>query len=170
MDIITDLEKIQLITKENEEENDFFLLFLKRQNTLLIDEIVHDLNVSVSSKIDCTQCGNCCMTLMIQVEKNEIDIVAAKLNLTVNEFRNKFIETGLGDKMLMNSIPCAFLSDTKCSVYNERFSSCKEFPGLHLPHFTDRLFTVFMHYGRCPIIFNVIESLKELTSFHSSDE
>jgi hypothetical protein len=50
-------------------------------------------------------------------------------------------------------------------VYEDRFAGCREFPALHLPFFTKRLFTVMMHYSRCPIIFNVVEKLKMKTGF-----
>ena len=62
--------------------------------------------------------------------------------------------------MLMNAIPCTFLKEEKCTVYAHRFAGCREFPAMHLPNFNKRLFTTFMHYSRCPIIYNVIEGLK----------
>ncbi|MFK5088425.1 YkgJ family cysteine cluster protein, partial [Klebsiella pneumoniae] len=67
--------------------------------------------------------------------------------------------------MVINKVPCHFLSDNQCTVYEHRFAGCREFPALHLPKFFKRLFTVFMHYERCPIIFNVVEALKQKTKF-----
>jgi len=67
--------------------------------------------------------------------------------------------------MIMNKMPCHFLKENKCTVYEQRFSGCKEFPALHLPDFTERLFTTFMHFERCPIIFNVVEQLKLQLNF-----
>ncbi|MBV9989122.1 MAG: hypothetical protein JO301_15695, partial [Chitinophagaceae bacterium] len=45
------------------------------------------------------------------------------------------------------------------------FAGCREFPALHVPGFRNRLFTTFMHYERCPIIFNVMEQLKDVIGF-----
>ena len=70
----------------------------------------------------------------------------------------------------MNKIPCHFLHENKCTVYEARPTECREFPGLHKPGFIKRSFATFMHYGRCPIIFNVIEALKkELNVTHLCD-
>jgi hypothetical protein len=38
--------------------------------------------------------------------------------------------------------------------------SAENFRRLHHKGFTGRLFAMFMHYGRCPIVYNVIEGLK----------
>lgn len=102
---------------------------------------------------------------MINVEKEEIIPVAGKLALTKEEFTEKYIETGFSGKMIMNTIPCAFLEENKCNVYEERFNECREFPHLHKPNFNKRLFATLIHYSICPIIFNVVEALKIETGF-----
>jgi hypothetical protein len=66
-------------------------------------------------------------------------------------------------------MPCHFLNNNKCTVYDYRFAGCREFPALHLPNFTKRLFTTFMHYDRCPIIYNVVEGLKKETGFMNNE-
>jgi Fe-S-cluster containining protein len=71
--------------------------------------------------------------------------------------------------MIMNAIPCRFLEELSCTIYTVRFAGCREFPALHLPGFTARYFTTRMHYGRCPIIFNVLEALKKELSFFTQD-
>ena len=67
--------------------------------------------------------------------------------------------------MVISSIPCHFLQGTKCSIYEKRFEGCREFPHLDRANFTQRLFGTMMYYGTCPIIFNVIELLKEELEF-----
>jgi Fe-S-cluster containining protein len=98
---------------------------------------------------------------MINVSDTEADNVAEHLNIPRKKFDDLYIETSLGGKMIINTIPCHFLNNNTCTVYEHRFAGCREFPALHLPQFKDRLFTIFMHYDRCPIIFNVIEQLKQ---------
>jgi len=127
---------------------------------VLVDNIVQQLNNEISAKIDCTKCGNCCKTLMINVSEQEADHLSNYLQLNRTDFDVQYLEKGSNGMMLMNSIPCSFLSDTKCSVYEYRFEGCREFPAMHLPGFSKRLFTTLMHYGRCPIIFNIVEEMK----------
>ncbi len=139
-------------------------MFLKQQDALKIDEQVFALNEAITPKIDCTTCGNCCKTLMINVTESEADNLAAHLQQTRVNFDNNYLEKG-SSMMVMNAIPCSFLANNKCTVYDHRFAGCREFPALHVPDFTKRLFTTFMHYERCAIIYNVVEQLKIDTGF-----
>jgi Fe-S-cluster containining protein len=150
-------------------ENKAFVEYLQQLNASEIDDAVYELDLKISPQIDCTQCGNCCKTLMINVEEQEADIAAQSLNISRKTFDENYIEKSLGGKMVISKIACHFLVDNKCNIYLSRFAGCKEFPALHLPHIQKRLFTIFMHYGRCPIIFNVMEQLKNVVGFNAID-
>lgn len=102
---------------------------------------------------------------MVLINDPEADNLARHLGQNREDFDQAYLEKGSNGLMIMNRMPCPFLVDRKCSVYEHRFEGCKEFPALHLPHFKKRLFTTFMHYERCPIIFNVVEQLKDEMSF-----
>lgn len=132
-------------------------------NEAEVDAAVFALNQTIEPQIDCTQCGNCCKSLMVNITNEEASHAAAFLNISRTDFDEKYIEKGSHELMIINTIPCAFLSGTSCSIYSHRFAGCKEFPALHLPKFNKRLFTVMMHYNRCPIIYNVVEHLKKET-------
>jgi hypothetical protein len=161
----TSLPDIGQLATDKEEENNQFVTFLKQQDATVIDEKVHSLNKLIEPEIDCTACGNCCKSLLINVTEEEADRVAGRLHMARNKFDEQYIEKGSHGLLVMNTIPCHFLTGNKCTVYEDRFAGCREFPALHLPSFTKRLFTVMMHYNRCPIIFNVVEKLKTETGF-----
>ena len=127
--------------------------------------MVNTLQASIAPRIDCTRCGNCCKSLMVLLSETEADQLSGHLQQTRQEFDEQYLEKGSNGMMIMNRMPCHFLSENKCTVYEYRFEGCKEFPALHLPDFKKRLFTTFMHYERCPIIFNVVERLKDEMSF-----
>ena len=146
-------------------ENDRFKTFVKEHNGEQVDEKVFHLNQTISPQISCTDCGNCCKSLMVLISDAEADDLSTYLNQSRQSFDQKYLEKGSNGLMIMNRMPCHFLSDNKCTVYEHRFEGCKEFPALHLPDFKRRLFTTFMHYERCPIIFNVVEQLKDEMSF-----
>ncbi len=150
---------------EKEEENFCFKDALSNSNSIEIDNIVHALNAEITPAIDCTACGNCCRSLMINVTQPEVENLSAYLSITEDELKETYIETSLQGSMIVNTIPCHFLKGTMCSIYEHRFAECREFPGLHKTGFTERLFATFMHYGRCPIVYNVIEQLKIKTGF-----
>lgn len=134
-------------------------------NEIEVDTTVFALNQIIEPQIDCTQCGNCCKSLMVNITNEEATNAAEFLNISRPDFDEKYIEKGSHELMIINTIPCAFLTGTSCSIYSHRFAGCKEFPALHLHQFNKRLFTVMMHYNRCPIIYNVVEQLKKETGF-----
>ncbi len=161
----TDLNIIANKAQEREQENEDFRLWLKKSDPEKIDIIVHSLNDKVSNVVDCTTCGNCCKTLIINV--SPIDLYNCSLGLDMPEtvFKDKYLEESLAGNLFMNTIPCNFLSNDKCTIYENRFNECREFPHLHKTGFQDRLLGTMLHYGRCPIIYNVIEGLKLETGF-----
>lgn len=161
---------IKAIAAAKEDENDAFRLFIKNSDNNDVDRMVHALNENITPQIDCTRCGNCCKSLMINITAPEANELAAHLNMDLVAVKEKYIEESLQGQMIMNTIPCHFLSGTKCSIYEHRFNECREFPHLHKDNFRGRLFGTLMHYASCPIIFNVVESLKIATGFTHPDD
>ena len=158
-------EKASILTKEN----DRFTRFLKSQDPVIVDEMVIQIDKNITASIDCTQCGNCCKTLMINISEAEADTLAHHLQESRTYFDNQYVEKGSNGMMIINKMPCHFLDENKCTVYEHRFAGCRECPAMHLPDFTARLFTTFMHYERCLIIFNLIEQLKIALHFPKAE-
>ena len=156
------------VLKEN--ENDAFKTYLQPFSDREIDEEVNRLNETVTPQIDCLACAGCCNSLMVEVTEQELSALEIPLNKTSKQIREEYIETGLSGKMLVNQIPCAFLTGKACSIYENRFAPCHDFPHLHQKQFKSRLFSTFMYYGTCPIIYNVVEELKSVLHFHMEDE
>ena len=162
---IVDLEFIKNKAIELEAENLKFQDFLRNLDSLSLDKAVFELSEAISPKIECTDCGNCCKSLMVNIDEEEANKLSAHLGQTRAEFDEKYLDKGESGRMVVNAIPCHFLVGNSCSVYSHRFAGCKEFPAFHVPDFNKRLFTTYMHYDRCPIIFNVLETLKVESGF-----
>lgn len=161
----TDLKAISAFANDHQAENDRFSAFIKEFNDEAIDAKVQELDAIISPTISCTDCGNCCKSLMVCLNEDEANNLSSHLKMDRTSFDTQYLEKGSNGMMIMNQMPCHFLQDNKCTVYEYRFEGCKEFPALHLPHFKRRVFTTFMHYDRCPIIFNVVEQLKDEMNF-----
>ena len=161
----TDLNFIANAAAEKEEENDHFLRSLRGRNDDELDAMAHSVNKEVSSGIDCTACGNCCKSLVINVTHEEVKLLADHLQLSQGLTKERYIEESLAGNCFINTIPCHFLADNKCTIYEHRFTECRDFPHLHKPGFKARLAGTLMHYGRCPIIYNVIEEMKRELGF-----
>ena len=163
----SDLNIIATDAEIREDENYDFRMWLKNydESDIALDARVHGLNNKVSAAIDCTQCGNCCKTLVINVTLPEIDALATALSLSPEAVKEKYIEESLQGSCFMNTMPCNFLADNKCTIYQDRFTECRDFPHLHKPGFRQRLLGTLGHYGRCPIIYNVVEELKAALAY-----
>lgn len=163
-DLELDLETIEELGEKRLDENFRFRAFLKGQDPDKIDRIVHRLNREISDRIDCTTCGNCCAKLKPCITNQDIDRLSAKLEIPAQKVRDEYVETEDGDQYFKN-LPCSFLKDKKCTVYTDRPDDCRSFPHLHKPWFTSRLLGVIGNYSICPIVFNVLEKLKQELHF-----
>ena len=164
--IITDLSAIALDAQGKEDNNSLFYAFLLSAKDEDIDNQVHAINAKVETAVDCTRCGNCCRSLMINVKPEEVDSIAVLMKQPPSVIKEKYIEESMQGQLIINTIPCHFLADNKCSIYEHRFTECRDFPHLHKPGFVRRFSGTVMHYGSCPIIYNVIELLKEEMNFN----
>ena len=159
-----DLEAIARYGKTREDENFRFRTFLKGRNSDEIDKIVHRLNRDISNQIDCTSCGYCCLKLKPCMTDQDINRLSTWLNLSPDQIRDNFIENDEGEQYF-NKLPCSFLNDKKCSIYEDRPEDCRSFPHLHKEGFNFRLLGVIQNYSICPIVFNVFEGLKKELNF-----
>ena len=159
------LQTIAASASEKEEENDHFMRSLKQYDGEQLDATVHKIYTDVNAGIDCTACGNCCKTLVVNITKPEIERLAVFLNMSEEATREKYIEESLAGNTFINTVPCHFLSGTSCSIYTERFTECRDFPHLHKPGFRERFLGTLLHYPNCPIIYNTVEVLKKELKF-----
>ena len=162
--IQTDLAYIAAQADLKFSENENFRDFLRNRDFDL-DTMVPALNAVIEAQVDCTQCGNCCRSLMINVTPAEATQLADRLGQPLEMVKKTFLEESSGGQLVINAIPCHFLDNNKCSIYADRFTDCRAFPNLDKPGFSQRIFATLMHYGRCPIIYNVMEELKLQTTF-----
>lgn len=162
--IQTDLAYIAAQADLKFSENENFRDFLRNRDFDL-DTMVPALNAVIEAQVDCTQCGNCCRSLMINVTPAEATQLADRLGQPLEMVKKTFLEESSGGQLVINAIPCHFLDNNKCSIYADRFTDCRAFPNLDKPGFSQRIFATLMHYCRCPIIYNVMEELKLQTTF-----
>ena len=78
----------------------------------------------------CTQCGHCCrIEGYVWVTKSEIETLADHLDITVDEFRDKYLMR-VGKRWSLKELKnfdCVFW-DQGCTVYPVRPTQCRTFP------------------------------------------
>ncbi|HWB61903.1 MAG TPA: YkgJ family cysteine cluster protein [Chitinophagales bacterium] len=165
------LQRIDALGKLRKEENEHFRNLVRGKNAHKVDLLVQKLNKEIAPKIDCTACGNCCRGLSPYLNKGDIKRLGEGLNLSAEQVVKRYTETD-SSGVSFKHMPCKFLKENKCTVYQHRPDVCMSFPHLHKDGFITRSRRVFDNYGLCPIVFNVIEKMKQEMKFkfHQPDE
>ncbi|MBM3322739.1 YkgJ family cysteine cluster protein [candidate division WOR-3 bacterium] len=165
MQIETDLGRIRELASRRERENVEFRSRLKwcDISERRLDRIVHELHADVSKQIDCLACANCCREMSPALGPADVRRLAKTMQLTPAQFKRAFLKEAEADpgRFLFRAKPCPLLEGNRCSQYDSRPKVCAEFPFLHKPDFNHRTIMVMWNYGLCPIVFNVVERLKD---------
>jgi|SRR5687767_5130229 len=161
-ELVVDLEELKKRSEENHSAFGEFAKKVKEIPVTQFDELAHPIVADITSQIDCTQCGNCCRHQEPGVDAEEIERLAKKKNMTAENFKNDFVAWNKEGVSFLFQKPCTFLSENICSIYSDRPHSCADFPGLHRPRLKWRMKQVEENYSICPIVFNVVERLKEV--------
>ena len=165
MELVADLARIRGLARERERENQDFRRWLKGCDISehRLDRIVHELNTEISEQIDCLSCGNCCSEMSPALGPADVKRLAKAMQLTPGKFKRAFLKDAEEDpgRFLFRAKPCPLLEGNRCLQYESRPRACAEFPFLHKPDFNHRTIMVMWNYPYCPIVFNVVERLKE---------
>ena len=155
-----------------EEENWQFRSFLKGYDITVenLDVIVHQLYKDVSSNINCCSCANCCKTILPSLSKQDVKRLAKELKTSNSQLIKQYLKPSEEkDNFTFKTTPCPFLAENKCTVYSARPEDCRSYPHLQKKEFVFRLIRVIENCSVCPIVFNVVELLKEKLFFDSDD-
>ncbi len=163
-DLIRSIPLIERYSRHNEAEDERFRIYLKGHlnlSTKKLDAIVQETTDRVWKQIDCTTCANCCRTMQVIVDNDDIKRLAARSNMTVKDFTERYVSRSEDNSTCFSSSPCPFLGeDNRCTVYEDRPKACKDFPYLYEEHFTSRSWMMMDNTALCPIVFNVWQDLK----------
>lgn len=157
------LEDMASVLATKNIENIFFKKFIRTKPSSEIDALIHKHNQIISKQIDCTACANCCKKLEPGVDDAEIVQLAKYTNSSPEVFKNNFILFD-GVSCFLKTKPCMFLKENKCSIYSNRPAACADYPhlnGINLKYKS----SLWNNYSVCPIVFNVIENVKEELGF-----
>jgi len=157
----TNLSEIQHLAAIREDENFRFRKFLKNRDGVKVDKIVHRLHDELTRQIDCTLCGNCCCRLQPRLYNEEIEVLARLEKITPESYQENYCEESEFSEIYLKTMPCRYLEDKKCSIYENRPKECKTFPNTGKKEFTHRLYSMIEFYEICPIVFNLMERLKD---------
>ena len=152
---------------EREDENLRFRIFLKNHaDPDELDRQFLALHKELFAGYDCCRCGNCCWAYGTILTEEEIVNISTHLGLT----RQKFLKDHLirGRDGLELPAPCRFLNaDGKCWLQECKPEECKGFPYTDQPHRLKSLYSILSAAEVCPVVFEIMERLKELYYFRT---
>jgi len=163
--------KLRILAEEKTDENWAFRAFLKQRCDLEPDELdqrVFELTKRVWAGIDCTTCATCCKEIHPTFSEPEVERLARRLGMDRQQFIDAYLKpTQPGDDKPWETrtAPCPFLKDNRCSVYEDRPADCGGYPNLYDPEFVFRTARMIERTSTCPIVYEVMEELKESVGF-----
>lgn len=156
-----DLEKF---SKEANRDKEMLTLFLQKFDEIVppdLSEIVEEEDKKVWQNVDCTVCANCCKTMTPIFSEEDIARISLYLNISPSEFFDQYLEIEEDTGSTVNRVlPCVFLVDNKCSIYDVRPIDCAEFPHHNKRPFDDYNDTFIQNIFRCPATYELVKKLK----------
>jgi len=134
-----------------------------KQRLMKMDREIHQLHDEAVAEIDCLSCGNCCRTLGPRILAKDVDAMCKSLRMKPADFIEDYLKIDEDNDMVFKSMPCPFLGeDNYCSVYENRPKACREYPHTDRKKFYQIFELSMKNAAICPIVFRVLEKLKEV--------
>lgn len=166
--VMTDLQFIKQSAATKEVENIQFRGFVKLELPLSdrrLNSTVQETTAAVWEHVDCQSCANCCRMLHPVFSRAEVQRIATYRNTTVEAIRKRYLTSdATTGRYTTKTLPCPFLEDNLCSIYEVRPAVCEHYPHLQR-NFRSRLWQVLDNAAVCPIVYNVLERLKKQFGF-----
>lgn len=141
-----------------------FLGKVEKQPPRGLDKLVVAIDKAVWPETDCLTCANCCKTMTPTFTPKDIKRISAHLEMTEQEFKDKWLYFDKKDKDWMNrKQPCQFLDLTtnKCDIYSVRPADCAGFPHLTKHKVVDYIHVHQQNIEYCPATYKFVEKLNE---------
>lgn len=147
---------------EKKEGKLVFLDKLREKEASIVDQVAKKAHQKIISKIDCLDCANCCKSTPALLTKKDIKRIAAYIKITPRQFIHKYVIQDINGELSFRKVPCVFLEeDNKCSIYAVRPKACREYPHTDMNMFNSRIKLHKANLDICPIVFEVLEEMKE---------
>ncbi|MEI6275382.1 MAG: YkgJ family cysteine cluster protein [Prolixibacteraceae bacterium] len=155
-------DNVRKMALDVRDENERFFKRLKKKIPGNLDEIVHDLHDEAFSNFDCLTCANCCSSISPMITDKDVERLAKPLKLKPSQVIEQYMHLDEDHDYVFNTAPCPFLmADNYCSVYEYRPKACREYPHTNRRRFSQLLNLTLKNCEVCPIVFAVVEGLKE---------
>ena len=166
--MLTNLVQIRRLGEKNRQENLRFRKYLKSHEW--VERQFRHAAEEIQDAIDCRQCGECCRVTEVELAERDIEQLAKFLRIKPAKFVEEYTTTAEDGEMILRRTKesgCVFLSGNECTVYEARPGNCERFPHLlrGSGSMVSRMWQFVDRATYCPIVYNWMEKVKELTKF-----
>ena len=165
--MITDLVQIRRLGEKKRDENFRFRAYLKSHD--FVERQFRRAAQEVHDQIDCRACAECCRVGEVEISERDIEKLARFFGMDARAFLEKYTMPGeTGDVILRRTTAgCVFLDGNECTVYEARPGNCERFPHLlrGAGSIQSRMWEFVDRATYCPIVYNWMEAVKDLTKF-----
>jgi uncharacterized protein len=172
--MVTDLIQIQRLGEKSREENLKFRRWIKSHN--FVERQFRRAAEEIHKQIDCRACAECCRVTEVQIVERDIEHLAKYLGIQRQRFLDEYTTLDKeGARILRRTqsergFACVFLDGNDCTVYEARPGNCERFPHLlrGAGSLQSRMWEFPDRATYCPIVYNWMETVKDLTNFRTS--
>ncbi len=156
--------EIKEISKKKLEENYKFRRYLKSHaDEKTLDEQFKKLHNKYFKNFDCSKCRNCCKVLGISMNEYELNEICKSYDLDINKLKNNILKENYGEYIAK---PCPFLNkDNSCQLEGHLPETCRDYPYTNKEERLFSLLTIVNNSKVCPVVYKILEDLKELYKF-----
>ncbi|MDR1111962.1 MAG: YkgJ family cysteine cluster protein [Deltaproteobacteria bacterium] len=161
-------DKVKSKGEKLEGQNIRFRAFLKnRADDDELDAHFLRLHKELFSDYDCSKCNNCCKSLTITLDDGEVAAIAGFLGQSASDFAAAHLVEDDGQHAF-KARPCEFLGDNgQCGIKSCRPAVCEGYPYTDRPGRLSRMLSVVYSAEVCPVVFEILERLKEIYRFRN---
>ena len=167
MVMVTDLVQIRRLGENKREENLRFRRYLKSH--VFVERQFRRAAEEIHEQIDCRQCAECCRVTEVQLAERDVERLARFFRITEKAFLEQYTATGEDGELILRrtAAGCVFLDGNDCTVYEARPGNCERFPHLlrGSGSVVSRMWQFVDRATYCPIVYNWMEAVKDLTKF-----
>src|SRR5690554_2160465 len=128
-----------------------------------LSELVKETDQQVWEQVNCKECANCCKVMTPTYTKADIARISKHLNMSKKEFFERYLEkeedTG---SVVHQQLPCSFLKNNICSIYEVRPEDCAGYPYHDKRPFDEYSLTYIQNLEYCPATYLLVEKLEKV--------
>jgi len=172
--MLTDLVQIRRLGEKNKAENLRFRRWIKSHT--FVERQFRRAAEQVHAEIDCRACAECCRVTEVQLAERDVEHLARYLGLPRQRFLDEYTTLDNDGALILKRVhsekgegqgACVFLEGNDCAIYDARPGNCEKFPHLlrGSGSIESRMWDFADRATYCPIVYNWMESIKDLTNF-----